>query len=321
MLLEFDNIYQEQTEKKSQVKDFFHNQTIQLSKPMTYKGLTLVGISNPKKTDGQRYLTLSEGIKSGSVRIAEVSEAGNVPKLFIQNHSTQPLFIMDGEELVGAKQNRITNSSFVISPHSTSTIPVSCVEQNRWNYNSRNFSTSDNIIFNKGRKEKFQDVHNSSDYQTDQRKVWGNIHEKMSKLNSYNSTASMSDVYKDKDSALKDYVSKFKAQDNDIGVIYGIGDKIEGVDIFHGPYLFKHFLPKIIKSCVLEILDQQIHHSRIPATRFKKFFEDICQLPVTANQDYFGQGHEYRSKKADKLKANLISHNNLPVHLLGISVH
>ena len=87
MLLVFDDIYNNDQSNKSFIKDFFNNQTLHLSRPMTYKGLTLVGISSPSKTDGQRYLTLSEGIRSGSVKIAEVSESGNVPKLSIQNHS------------------------------------------------------------------------------------------------------------------------------------------------------------------------------------------------------------------------------------------
>ena len=147
MKLKLDNAYENNDFKNSFIMDFFHDQTLQLSKPLTYKGLTLVGISNPKKDDGQRYLTLTEGIKSGDVIIKEVSEGGNVPKLLIQNKSQQSLFIMDGEELIGAKQNRIVNSSFIIKPHHTSEIPVSCVEQNRWSYNSRNFSASDNIFF------------------------------------------------------------------------------------------------------------------------------------------------------------------------------
>ena len=142
----------------------------------------------------------------------------------------------------------------------------------------------------------------------------------MSRLNAHNRTASMHQVYDDQKSTLQDYVSKFKAQENDIGVIYAIGNRIEGVDIFHGTYMFEHYLPKIIKSCVLDILDQGIDQSKIPALKFKKFFDDICHLPVTANKDYFGLGEEYRSKNTDRLKANLVSHH-LPVHLLGITVH
>ena len=48
MLLVLDDIYKNQTPKKSFVKDFFKNQTIRLSKPLSYRGLTLVGISSPK---------------------------------------------------------------------------------------------------------------------------------------------------------------------------------------------------------------------------------------------------------------------------------
>ena len=320
MLLVLDDIYNNQLPKKSFVKDFFKNQTIRLSKPLSYRGLTLVGISSPNN-DGQRYITLSEGLKLNQIQVNEVSESGNVPQLSIQNKSNFPCFVMDGEELIGAKQNRITNSSFLIAPHSSSIIPVSCVEQNRWNYNSRNFSASENIIFNKGRKEKFQDIHQGHNYQADQSRVWSNIQDKMSNLDAMNDTSSMNKIYKSKKSELEDYVSKFQAQENDIGVIYAIGDKIEGIDIFHGSYLFKQYLPKIIKSCVLEIIEQGIERSQIPVLRFKKFFDDICHLPVTANRDYFGLGFEYRSKNTGSLKANIISHNELPVHLLGITVH
>ena len=47
-----------------------------------------------------------------------------------------------------------------------------------------------------------------------------------------NDTSSMNKIYKSKKFELEDYVSKFQAQENDIGVIYAIGDKIEGIDIF-----------------------------------------------------------------------------------------
>ena len=152
---------------------------------------------------------------------------------------------MDGEELIGAKQNRITNSSFLIALTLQQSFRL--VVWNKPWIMSRNFSASDNIIFNKGRKEKFQDIHRNRGYQTDQNKVWSNISDKMSNLNASNETSSMHRVYENKKEQLDDYVSKFQAQQNDIGIIYAIGNKIEGVDIFHGSYLFQQYLPKIIK--------------------------------------------------------------------------
>ena len=47
------------------------------------------------------------------------------------NRSDDMVFVMDGEEVVGGKQNRIVNASFLIAPKSEVALPVSCVER-RW---------------------------------------------------------------------------------------------------------------------------------------------------------------------------------------------
>ena len=39
----------------------------------------------------------------------------------------------------------------------------------------------------------------------------------------------MNRVYEDKNNVLNDYVSKFKSQHNDIGVIYAIGNQVKGL--------------------------------------------------------------------------------------------
>ena len=44
------------------------------------------------------------------------------------------VLFLEGEELVGAKQNRILNTSVLIAAHTKSKIPVSCVEAGRWGY-------------------------------------------------------------------------------------------------------------------------------------------------------------------------------------------
>jgi hypothetical protein len=51
-----------------------------------------------------------------------------------------------GEELVGSKQNRIVNTTMLIQAKSTPVIPVSCVEQGRWNYRSPRFSSEERIM-------------------------------------------------------------------------------------------------------------------------------------------------------------------------------
>jgi hypothetical protein len=92
------------------------------------------------------YITLDEAISSGILKIKEVSIAGNVPELIAENKSHQLILLLDGEEVVGAKQNRILNTTILLDRLSTTTIPVSCVEAHRWSYSSEVFAASQNLL-------------------------------------------------------------------------------------------------------------------------------------------------------------------------------
>jgi hypothetical protein len=47
------------------------------------------------------------------------------PELRVKNSSGTPVLILDGEELVGAKQNRIVNVTILVVTQSEIVIPVS----------------------------------------------------------------------------------------------------------------------------------------------------------------------------------------------------
>jgi hypothetical protein len=57
-----------------------------------------------------------------------------------EGHQPQPnvaVLIVDGEELVGAKQNRVVNLTILVPAQQTVVIPVTCVEQGRWHHVSQ----------------------------------------------------------------------------------------------------------------------------------------------------------------------------------------
>ena len=60
------------------------------------------------------YLLLDEAVRQGLARVTEVSAAGSVPELKLVNDADRPVLLLDGEELVGAKQNRIVNLSILV---------------------------------------------------------------------------------------------------------------------------------------------------------------------------------------------------------------
>ncbi len=52
-----------------------------------------------------------------SLLVEEVSEGGSVPDLLVENKGDLRVLFLEGEELVGAKQNRILNTSVLVAAH------------------------------------------------------------------------------------------------------------------------------------------------------------------------------------------------------------
>jgi hypothetical protein len=82
----------------------------------------------PRRDPVAEYITLDEALPQ-ALRIGETSEGGSVAELVVENPLDERVLLYDGEELVGAKQNRILNVSVLVAPKTRLPIPVSCVEQ------------------------------------------------------------------------------------------------------------------------------------------------------------------------------------------------
>lgn len=75
--------------------------------------------------EGLEYLSLSEAMDKRCLTIREVSEGGAVPELAVENTGKKPILLLDGEELAGAKQNRVLNLTILIKEQWETVIPVS----------------------------------------------------------------------------------------------------------------------------------------------------------------------------------------------------
>ncbi len=106
----------------------------QLDEPITHRGIVVVPLF-PRRDPGAAYTTLDPALRRG-LRITETSAAGSVPELVVANPLDEWVLLYDGEELVGAKQNRILNLTVLVAAESVTPIPVSCVEAGRWDRRS-----------------------------------------------------------------------------------------------------------------------------------------------------------------------------------------
>ena len=86
---------------------------LHLGAATAFEGMTVFPLFSDQLRD-KDYLTLDEALEQGQARVIEVSEEGEVPNLLFENLGSRKVLLVDGDELVGAKQNRIVNLSILV---------------------------------------------------------------------------------------------------------------------------------------------------------------------------------------------------------------
>jgi hypothetical protein len=226
------------------------------------------------------YIMLDEALKTGNVEISEISEGGSVPELQFLNKGNMPVLLLDGEELVGAKQNRVLNLSILAPANTTTSIPVSCVEAGRWAYSSPNFSAAPRAMFSRGRATKSDHVSKfmrvDGNRRSDQGVIWDDIAAKSERMSVASETGAMSDIYESYEEKIEEFVNSFHAVENQVGVMFSIDGSIMGMDLFDNPDTQEKILKKLVRSYALDAIETvDPKEDRTSHDKAARFLEDI----------------------------------------------
>jgi hypothetical protein len=202
------------------------------------------------------YVTLDAALATGRFRVTEVSDAGHVPELFVSNDLDTAVLLLDGEELVGAKQNRVVNLTILVPAKTSLSIPVSCVEAGRWHHVTAEFRGSSRAQFLEGRAQKLAQVTRSlaatARAASDQGDVWDRINRRSAQLGVHSPTAAMHDVYEQHKHSVDEFVRALSPVDGQVGAALAIGGRLAGVEFFDSARTLRALLPKIVSSYALD---------------------------------------------------------------------
>ena len=265
------------------------------------------------------YLTLKEAIDQKFIEITEIDDSGVVPELKVVNRADVPVFLLDGEELLGSKQNRIVNTSILLKEKSETIIPVSCVEQGRWSHKSKKFDYSDRIASYQIRNVKSssvkQSVENLGNYKSDQMAVWDEVHKLQSKTEVDSPTSAMGDVYDAKSYDLDNYIEAFELIEGQNGILVFINGEIVGLDVISSKSAYKNLHKKLIKSYALDSMVQKKDNkikSDINVNMVNKFIKEIISSEESKNESV-GYGFDYRFA-SDSYVGSALVFNNEVIH-------
>jgi hypothetical protein len=200
-------------------------------------------------------VTAREAITRGTLTVSEISDAGSVPELLAINEGNVPVLVIDGEELVGAKQNRIVNVSVLIAAASKCTLPVSCVEANRWSRNSHAFRAEGRAAYAALRSMKMKHVAKSyfegGRAQSNQGAVWDEIDDVLLERRLDAPTRAMAEIFEDRrwDASGDDAVQiEREWPSNANGIVFMKDGELLAMELLGTPELMRAVLPSVLKS-------------------------------------------------------------------------
>ena len=223
-----------------------------VSDPVKKNNITIFFLQSKTKLENN-FLTLEESISKSLVDIKEINSKGTIRYLKVSNKSNQKLLILGSEQIIGnaLKQNRVVNNTTLVPEQTTILLSVSCCEKNRWSPAvANNICTSESLYFTKGRINNSVDIFDNN--KTDQFKIWDDIAEKLDEFNTKSFTGTLEDTYNKNKLYFDEITNYFKINENDVGVVAAIGNRLVNVEIFSSNKLLKMYFPKIIKSLIFE---------------------------------------------------------------------
>jgi hypothetical protein len=211
--------------------------------------------------DQPEYRLLEDALSAGCARVTEVSESGSVPELKFVNECDRSVLLLDGEELVGAKQNRILNLTVLAPANKAIVIPVSCVEAGRWRTESTEFASAKRAHYAAGRARKAAQVSDSlratGSRRSDQAAVWDDISAKAARMEAFSDTEAAAAIYEQHRTGLDEYLRAFRPVPGQAGAMFALNGNILGLDLFDSPMTLPAVLPKLVESFALDAIDNQ----------------------------------------------------------------
>jgi hypothetical protein len=226
-------------------------ESLEVGEPVYYENLTIIPVYSDRIRDHTRYATLDEALEKGWLEVTEVDD-GRVPQVRVRNRSKNCVFMMGGEILTGCRQDRLVGRDVLLRPGAKNVIvPVYCVEQGRWTYESETFSSRENLGTSRLRAEGQKAGGDA------QSRIWGYVSGMADRAGVASPTSRFQEVYESektrrKISGLEKEMEHIPRLCPDaVGVVVGVGDAITSVDIFANPYVFRRLWPKLLKSAAL----------------------------------------------------------------------
>ncbi len=239
----------------------------ELGEPASFAGLALIPLF-PTDEPRLEYVGLDEAVARG-LAVTEISDGGSVGTLFVSNPLDVNVLLYDGEELVGAKQNRILDRPVLVQAQSKVPVPVTCVERGRWHYRSARFAPAPRAAYPSLRRAREMGGQSAA---------WAEVSAKSLRMDAFSPTDASEEMYVRRAPALEAYLAKLPRRDGQCGSIVCVAGRVVCVDYVSRSDVYAGLYAKLLRGYALDAIENPVD-APVPMEFAERLLGRIARAP------------------------------------------
>jgi hypothetical protein len=279
---------------------------LKVGRPRRHGALALFPVFAETAVEPGVDLTLDEALERELLEIREL-KSPEVNRVVLVSKAKEPVFVMGGEMLGGAKQDRIIGDDLIVPSCAELVIPVYCVEQGRWVAKGEAFTSTRTLAASAVRKA------------ADQSCVWQEVAESQERLNAPSQTGAMRSIKESEhvQSRVQPYVRALSDLPDDVpaarGVVAAVGGRVIAADLFGSRAVFEALWPKLLESYVIDALQRDASGVIPDAVEIRRWLHEVRRAERTP-EDTPGAGDLYQLR-GDRLLGSVLAYEYGVVHM------
>jgi len=192
--------------------------------------------------------------------VKELDEGAAVRELIVENPTDLPLLVYEGEEVLGAQQNRTFDASILVAAGARVHVPVTCVEQGRWDHTQADahFAPAPQAADAGLRRAKRATANDRAAAglaaQADQGEVWETVATRLADHGVRSPSAAMHDLYEHHRHDLDELAEAVRPLDEQLGAVACAGGGPVALDLVSRADVFAELLPRLAQGYALDAL-------------------------------------------------------------------
>ena len=290
-----------------------------VGKPFRYKTLSIFPLSLPiVRHNGTR-------IADDTLEVSEVG-GGVVGQLQVHNPGDVDLLIPAGRVLEGGRQTRTVNVSILVPAKKTLVIPVSCVEEGRWDLGTH-FRNSGRYSSRRVRMAKERGVKaNLDDHggkESDQSVVWESIDDELClrRIVSPSSLYLSVDHYIDESDELTEILREALAvgiQPGQTGVALAHGGVVLGMELFTSEDDLRASWEALVRMAILDTETEADASGDVTERDIERFLAEVASMETTTVGGT-GLGTEYHAADEHTVAHALVDDDGNLIHAFAFA--